>query len=108
MQQQVHRDMFSDLYRIYEKYEIVPNTTEERDTYFKSLLVDLNAYYDKYERETVAVRLSFGLLEGLTDAADAKGERIKKAEQVAQQMEMQLDRLASKQLTKQLTMQLTS
>lgn len=93
MQQQVHRDMFSDLYRIYEKYEIVPNTTEERDTYFKALLVDLNAYYDKYERETVAVRLSFGLLEGLTDAADAKGERIKKAEQVAQQMEMQLTRM---------------
>ena len=93
MQQQVHRDMFSDLYRIYEKYEIVPNTTEERDTYFKSLLSDLNAYYDKYERETVAVRLSFGLLEGLTDAADVKGERIKKAEQVAQQMEMQLTRM---------------
>ena len=93
MQQQVHRDMFSDLYRIYEKYEIVPNTTEERDTYFKSLLIDLNAYYDKYERETVAVRLSFGLLEGLTDAADAKGERIKQAEQVAQQMEMQLTRM---------------
>ena len=93
MQQQVHRDMFSDLYRIYEKYEIVPNTTEERDTYFKALLADLNAYYDKYERETVAVRLSFGLLEGLTDAADTKGERIKKAEQVAQQMEMQLTRM---------------
>ena len=93
MQQQVHRDMFSDLYRIYEKYEIVPNTTEGRDAYLKSLLVDLNAYYDKYERETVAVRLSFGLLEGLTDAADAKGERIKQAEQVAQQMEMQLTRM---------------
>ena len=93
MLQQVHRDMFSDRYRIYEKYEIVPNTTEGRDAYFKSLLVDLNAYYDKYERETVAVRLSFGLLEGLTDAADAKGERIKQAEQVAQQMEMQLTRM---------------
>ncbi len=93
MQQQVHRDMFSDLYRIYEKYEIVPNTTEERDAYFKALLSDLNAYYDKYEREPIAVRLSFGLLEGLTDAADAKGERIKKAEQVAQQMEMQLTRM---------------
>lgn len=93
MQQQVHRDMFTDLYRIYEKYETCPDTTEARDAYFKALLSDLNAYYDKYERETVAVRLSFGLLEGLTDAVDAKGERIKKAEQVAQQMEMQLTRM---------------
>ena len=108
MQQQVHRDMFTDLYRIYEKYETCPDTTEARDAYFKSLLVDLNAYYDKYEREPIAVRLSFGLLEGLTDAADAKGERVKKAEEAAQQMTMQLDRLSSKQLTKQLTMQLTS
>ena len=108
MKQQVHRDMFTDLYRIYEKYETCPDTTEARDAYFKSLLSDLNAYYDKYEREPIAVRLSFGLLEGLTDAADAKGERIKKAEEAAQQMTMQLDRLSSKQLTKQLTMQLTS
>ena len=67
--------MFTDLYRLYEKYETPPRSVVQLKTYFADLLADLERYYIKYEYEPVAEHLSFGLLEGIVAVADSYGEK---------------------------------
>lgn len=82
MQEQRHRDMFTDLYRLYEKYEVPPTSMTLLKTYFADLIADLEKYYIKYEHEPVAVRLSFGLLEGLVEVVDNTGDKSPYVQQV--------------------------
>ena len=75
MKDQKHRDAFTDIYRVYERYETPPRDPDVMRDYVAKLNVELNQVFNKYSDNPVAVRMCFALLDGLVEIMDSYGTK---------------------------------
>lgn len=78
MKNQINRDIFTELYRVFESHEIMPPPSDipRLTAYFKDLGEKLGAFDDKYAGNPVAHELAIGLMKGLNDLADLHGREV--------------------------------